>query len=65
MQDDLKIHQEIIKAPYYWWLKLWRPWTARQLLSIGGFSLIEVDSPDVVGGRFSIDNPGNVICKEL
>ena len=32
-------------------------------LSIGGFGLVEVDAPGAVGGRFSIDNSGNVKCK--
>ena len=32
-------------------------------LSIGGSGTVEVDAPGVVGGRFSIDNSGNVICK--
>jgi hypothetical protein len=32
-------------------------------LSIGGYGLIEVDAPGVVGGRFKIDNDGNVTCK--
>ncbi len=29
-------------------------------LSIGGFGLIEVDGPGVVGGRFKIDKSGNI-----
>ena len=32
-------------------------------LSIGGYGLVEVDAPGDVGGRFRIDNSGNVICK--
>ena len=32
-------------------------------LSIGGFGLVEVDAPGDVGGRFSINNSGNVKCK--
>jgi hypothetical protein len=32
-------------------------------LSIGGYGLFEMDAPGVVGGRFKIDNDGNVTCK--
>ncbi len=32
-------------------------------LSIGGSGLVEADAPSGVGGRFSIDNSGNVKCK--
>ncbi len=32
-------------------------------LSIGGYGLFEMDAPSVVGGRFKIDNDGNVTCK--
>jgi hypothetical protein len=32
-------------------------------LSIGGYGLFEMDAPGVAGGRFKIDNGGNVTCK--
>ena len=32
-------------------------------LSIGGYGVVEVDAVGTGGGRFSIDNSGNVSCK--